>query len=241
VTTAAIIVIGNEVLSGKVDEQNARFLIKELRALGVELRRVSMIRDDVDTIADEVRALAPQFDHVFTTGGVGSTHDDVTLEGVAKGLGVPIERSAELESLIHAHFRERVTDSVLRMADLPRGATLLGADLLVVPVVRVRNLFVLPGVPEFVRSKFEVLRPLLRDRPIALRQIDLSVGEDRIAELLREALAAVPGIEIGSYPRFDEADYKVRVTVESKESAAVDRGIDFLLARLDPSVVVRVH
>src|SRR6266481_5614905 len=95
--TAGIVVIGNEVLSGKVDEENARFLTKELRDLGVKLMRVAIIRDDVDTIAQEVKSHAAQFTHVFTTGGVGGTHDDVTFEGVARAFGIPIVRNKELE------------------------------------------------------------------------------------------------------------------------------------------------
>lgn len=241
VATAGIIVIGNEVLSGKVDEANARFMIRELRDLGVALERIAIIRDEVGEVADEVRRMAPRYDWVFTSGGVGATHDDVTLEGVARGLDVPLERHPDLERLIRTHFKSRVNETVLRMADVPRGTQLVGLDALIHPVVRVQNLIVLPGVPEFLRAKFEILRPLLQGEPFVLRQIYVRVGEDHIADLLRDALAAVPGIEIGSYPRFDDADHRVKITVESRERALVERGIEFLLARLDREVVVRVE
>ncbi|MCC7386669.1 MAG: competence/damage-inducible protein A [Deltaproteobacteria bacterium] len=239
--TAGIIVVGNEVLSGKVEEENARFMVGELRELGVDLLRIAVIRDDVAAIAAEVRTMAPLFDFVFTSGGVGATHDDVTLEGVAQGLDLPLQRHGELEALIRSHFRGRTNDAVLRMADLPAGARLLGTAELIHPIVHVRNIFVLPGVPQFLRAKFAYLKPMLRGAPIVLRQLFLRVGEDAIADLLREALASVAGLEIGSYPRFDTDAYKVKVTIESRDRAAVDQGVAFLLARLDPADVVRVE
>jgi molybdopterin-biosynthesis enzyme MoeA-like protein len=127
------------------------------------------------------------------------------------------------------------------MAEVPRGTELIGIDELIHPVIRVQNFFVLPGVPEFLRAKFEILKPLLQDKPFFLRQIYVRVGEDRIADLLREALAAVPEIEIGSYPRFDDSDHRVKITVESRDRGAVDRGIDYLVARLEAEIVVRVE
>jgi molybdenum cofactor synthesis domain-containing protein len=240
--TAGIIVIGNEVLSGKVEEQNARYLIRELRALGVQLERVVIVRDEIDAIAEEVARMAPRHRWIFTTGGVGATHDDVTMEGVARGLAVPLERNADIERLVRGHFKERVTDTVLRMADLPKGAELVGLGELLHPVVRVQNFFILPGVPEFVQAKFPKLRSLLQDRPFVLRQIFVSVGEDRIADLLKDALVAVPGIEIGSYPRFDRsADHRVKITIEARDEALVQRGVEYLLGRLEAAIVVRVE
>lgn len=240
-STAGIVVIGNEVLSGKVEEENARFLIRELRALGVELMRVAIIRDELGEIAREIKAMSEAYDYVFSTGGVGPTHDDVTMEGVALGLGVPLVRSAELEATICGHFGARVTASVLHMADVPEGTELLGQGTMLHPITRVRNIYVLPGVPEFLRAKFNFIKAGLADRPIVLRQVWVRVGEDAVGDHLREVLAAVPGLEIGSYPRFDTPEFKVKITIEAKDAALVDRGVAELLRRVPAGDVVRVE
>jgi molybdenum cofactor synthesis domain-containing protein len=242
VGTAGIIVIGNEVLSGKVEEANATFLIRELRPLGVDLHRVSIIKDDPQVIADEVRQMSARFAHVFTAGGVGATHDDVTMVGIARGFGVPLVRHAVLEEILRKHYQERITDIVLRMADVPEGTVLLGVGDLRFPVISVQNVYVLPGVPEFLRSKFEVLRPLLRQKAaFKLRQIFVRIGEDQIAELMRQTQDALPGLEIGSYPRFDTDEYKVKITVESRDPDLVERGMQRLLAGIPPADVVRLE
>jgi molybdenum cofactor synthesis domain-containing protein len=242
VGTAAILVIGNEVLSGKVEEENARFLIRELRPLGVDLQRIVVIKDDPDAIAREVRAMSERHAHVFTSGGVGGTHDDVTMEGIAQGFGVPLERHPELEALIRRHYKERTNEDMLRMADVPKGAVLLGVGEILFPVVAMKNVYVLPGVPEFLRMKFEVLRPRLRQASVfTLRQIFVRVGEDAIAALMRQTQAALPGLEIGSYPRFDTAAYKVKITVEARDPELVALGMKRLLEGIPPADVVSVE
>ncbi|MBI2378496.1 MAG: competence/damage-inducible protein A [Deltaproteobacteria bacterium] len=241
-TTAGIIVIGNEVLSGKVEEANARLSIRVLRSLGVQVCRVSMIRDEVDEIAAEVRAMSPRYDHVLTSGGVGPTHDDVTMLGIAKGLEVPLVRHPEIVALMERVYpRERITDRVLRMADVPEGTKLVDAPGLKFPVVRARNVFILPGVPEFFEVKLQAIRDVLAsDTRFFLKEIFVSTSEERIADVLESAQTANPGIEIGSYPRFDDADHKVRITIESRDQSIVERGARAILERLAPEDVVRV-
>jgi molybdenum cofactor synthesis domain-containing protein len=239
-STAGLVVIGNEVLSGKVDEENARFLIRELRELGVMLMRVVFIRDDVDTIARDVREMADSYAHVFTSGGVGSTHDDVTLTAIARAFGVDLEENAELIDMLREHYGDRLNEAVLRMGRLPQGAELIGGGELRYPLVKVRNVFVFPGVPIFLRMKFEVVKKLIRGTPFVLRQVFLNVGEDRIAEPLTEIDRAFPEVEFGSYPRFDDADHRVKLTVEGRDPEQVAAGLEALMTRLDPSWVVRV-
>src|SRR5207249_4156658 len=122
--TAAVLVIGNELLSGKVEEANVPVLARTLRALGVELRRVVMVLDHIPTIAREVKELASTHDWLFTSGGVGPTHDDVTIEAVALAFGVPVVMSPLMESMLRDHYRERITEGHLRMALIPAGAAL---------------------------------------------------------------------------------------------------------------------
>jgi molybdopterin-biosynthesis enzyme MoeA-like protein len=127
------------------------------------------------------------------------------------------------------------------MADIPEGSELLGRDVLIHPLLKVRNVFVLPGVPLYFRRKLEFLKPLVAASPIVLRQLFVRVGEEIVGDVMRAALVAEPAVEIGSYPRFDDADHRVRITVESRDAAAVERALAFLVARVAPSDVVRVE
>src|SRR3989454_6207661 len=151
--TAGIILIGNEILSGKTVDANAAYLCRELRELGVEVRRVVVIPDEVSLIAEEVAAFSKAFDLVFTSGGVGPTHDDVTIEGVARALGVAVVRHPELTGLLRQHYGERLNEAHLQMAEVPEGAELLGAEALRLPTLVMPNVDVLPGVPRVFLQK----------------------------------------------------------------------------------------
>lgn len=237
---AAILLIGNELLSGKVEDENARYLTRELRALGVTLARVEIIPDDADEIAATVRTLAARYDHVFTSGGVGPTHDDVTLPAVAAAFGMTIARNAELERLLRAGAGARLHERDLRMADIPTGARLEygargpGATW---PVVVVGNVWVLPGVPSIFRRKFEIVRELFRAAPIHARAVYSRDGEGPIAAFLDEVVAEFPTVEVGSYPQPDAADHRVKITLDGRDRAAVDAATARLVARLGPAVV----
>lgn len=235
--TAAIVIIGEEILSGKVDDENARFLLRELRGLGVAVRRVEVIPDDVEEIAQTVRLLSGRHDHVFTSGGVGPTHDDVTLPAVAAAFGMRLERRAELEPLIRGGLGAEFHERDLRMADVPDGARLVYGEGNTWPVVAVRNVFVLPGVPVIFRRKFEALRGLLRAGPIFSRAVYSRVGEGKIAAALDAAVAAFPQLSIGSYPRLGEADHKVKITIDGRDRTAVDGAVERLRAGLGDAFV----
>jgi molybdenum cofactor synthesis domain-containing protein len=240
-STAGIVVIGNEVLSGKVDDENARYLIRELRALGITLNRISVIRDDLATIAKEVRETSDANTIVFTSGGVGATHDDLTMEGVARAFGVPLVRDPVLLGLLEKHYRDRKSDAVLRMADVPEGTELVGVGETIFPIVKMRNVYVFPGVPSYFKMKFEFLKSRLRETPFVLKQIFVSVGESMIADAMTDVQNAHPLVEIGSYPRFDTTEYRVKITVESHDEPSVSSAIAALLQRFDPAWIVRIE
>lgn len=238
--TAGIVLIGNEILSGKVVEANAAYLSREFRELGVNLRKISVIPDEVDLIAREVDEFHRAYDWVFTSGGVGPTHDDVTIEGVAKGLGVPVVRHPALVARIEQYYGDRVNEARLKMAEIPQGALLLAEDALIVPVVVVRNVHVFPGVPDIFRRKFEAIRERFRERPFLLRSVYVRIGEGSLAEHLNAMLRVFPDLQCGSYPEFTNPEYRVRVTLESKEPEYLERALRDLLGRLAPDAVVRV-
>ena len=189
--TAGIILIGNEILSGKIADANAAYLCRELRALGVDVRRITVIPDEVQLIAEMVAEFSRDFDVVFTSGGVGPTHDDVTIEGVARAMAVPVIRHPTLVELLERYYRGKVTEAALRMAEIPEGAELVGGETVRFPTVLMHNVYVLPGVPEIFRAKFEALRERFRDEPIHLRNVFVSIGEGTLADFLARLPADV--------------------------------------------------
>lgn len=239
-TRAEIVIIGNEILSGKVADEHSAFLCREFRALGVDVRRVEIIPDEVDAIADAVRAAWERADLIVTTGGVGPTPDDVTIAGVARGLGRPVVRHPELESLVRALYGGQPLKAVERLADVPEGATLVSAPGLRVPVVVVEKLYIFPGVPETLRRKFHAIKSRFREAPFHLKRMYLAVGEEPIASALDDALAQFPALLLGSYPAFDRRDYRVLLTLESKDLRYLTEAHAYLLARLPQGAVVRL-
>ena len=238
--TAGIILVGNEILSGKIRDENAAYLCRELRALGVDVRRIAVIPDEVAVIAEEVAAFTKAFDLVFTSGGVGPTHDDVTIEGVARAMAVPVVRHPELVALLERYYRGKVTEAALRMAEIPEGAELLTGGTLRFPTILMRNVYVLPGVPEIFRQKFDALRERFRDQPIHLKNVFVRIGEGTLADYLNRLLESFPLLQLGSYPEFSNPEYQVKVTLESRDRSYLEQALGDLLARLPTDAVVKV-
>ena len=237
---AAIVAVGNELLSGKVADTNTPLLVRELRELGMPLLETRTIPDDVDYIGATFREVSARYEVVFSSGGVGPTHDDVTFLGLARGFGVPLVRNADLARDIAAFYGDATNEPLLRMADLPEGAVLLREQNLVIPVVLVRNIYVLPGEPNIFRRKFKAIRDRFRRTPFHLRRVFTNQGEGEIAVALDETEKRF-GIAIGSYPRYDAADYQVMVTLESKDGEKVEAALAHLLERLEKGAIVRVE
>jgi len=238
-TTAGIVLVGNELLSGKIADTNAAYLCRELRSLGVDVRRVSMVPDEVTVIAQEVAVQSQSYDVVFTSGGVGPTHDDVTIEGVARAMGVGVVRHPRLVAILEAHYGSRLSDAHLKMAEVPEGAGLVGGEPVRFPTILMRNVYVLPGVPEIFRRKFEALRERFRGEPIHLRSVFVRVGESLLAEHLNGLLAEFPRLMLGSYPEFANPEYKVKVTLESRDRAYLEDAVAAFLRRLPTGSLVK--
>ena len=239
--TAGIVLIGNELLSGKVTDTNASYLCRELRALGVAVRKISVVPDEVDLIAAEVSEFSRAHDVVFTSGGVGPTHDDVTMEGVARAMGVPVVRDPRLVALIARHAKGPLNDARLKMAEVPEGAELVAGEQLMFPAVVAGNVYILPGVPEIFRQKFEALKERFRDSPYFLASIFVGIGEGTLADYLNDLLRKHPELMLGSYPEFSNPEYKVKVTLESKNRALMEQAVAELLGRLPADAVIRVE
>jgi molybdenum cofactor synthesis domain-containing protein len=241
-TTAAVVIVGNEVLSAKVQDENGPYLARRLHELGVELTALHCVPDRVDAIVETLLLERRRVGFVLTSGGVGPTHDDVTLGAVARALGVPLHRHPEMERVLremHArhHRGAPLPDAALRMAELPEGTELLGDPEF--PTLVASRVVMLPGVPSFLRHQFERVAHLFSGEPYRLVSLYLSLGEDHLALPLSAVAEAHPSVEIGSYPRFDAADHRVRVTIEGRDAQRVHDAARAILATLPPGAVVR--
>jgi molybdenum cofactor synthesis domain-containing protein len=237
VPTAGIVIIGDEILTGKFADENAAFLIGELRALGVELRRIVVIPDVIEDIAATVPDFAARFDHVFTSGGVGPTHDDLTMAGIAQGFGTRVVREPVLEDKVRGYWGAKLAAPNLRLADVPEGAELVYGRDLVWPVVAYRNVFILPGVPALFRRKFVDIRDRFRSEPMTVARVYLDAEEGQIAGDLDAVVAAFPAVRIGSYPRFSERDFKVLITLEAHGADDVAGALAMMVERIGSRVV----
>ncbi len=236
--TAGIVVIGNEILSGRTRDENAAYFLKELRSLGVDVRRVSVIPDELPAIRDEIRSASIQFDYVFSSGGVGPTHDDVTIAGIAAAFERGICRSPELETTLRGYYQENLTDAMLRMANVPEGFSLVQDNRMWFPVILVENVYIFPGVPEILASKFEHIKEIFREDPYFTEDMFLTVEEGHIADVLHEVLERFPDLLLGSYPTFTNPNYSVKLTLESKSQDYLDGARQFLVERLGARSIV---
>jgi molybdenum cofactor synthesis domain-containing protein len=230
--TAGIIIIGNEILSGKVQDVNAAYLLRELRLLGVDVKKVSVIPDEVDTIALEVATFSRLFDVVFTSGGVGPTHDDVTIEGIAKAFNRRVVRHHELERLLRGRYRGELNEARLKLTEVPEGAVLIREDSLWLPAVAVENVYIFPGIPDLLRQKFDSIKERFREQPYFLRKVYVKESEGSIAACLHTILREFPELMLGSYPDIHNLSYKVMVTLESKDDEYLRMALERLLAML---------
>ena len=238
VRTAAVLVIGNEILSGKLADRNVHFIANQLASIGISLRRVIVCPDEVSTIRDDVRQLSATHDVVFTTGGVGPTHDDLTYQAVAAAFDVPTTLNAELEGLIRERFGEKTTVQHLRMAEVPEGSELVVGKNIRWPTVCKGNVYVFPGVPEIIVAKFASILARL-DQGIRFFRSDvlLLCDEFEIATELDAVDQNFDDVQIGSYLNWKGEVYRVRLTFEGTSRSRVQEAIDALVATLDKALI----
>lgn len=231
--TAAALVIGNELLSGKVEEANVHVLARTLRGLGIELKRVVVILDDIDEIAREVAALSASHDWVFTSGGVGPTHDDLTVEGVAKAFGVGVKEDPVLAKMLRDHYKERCTEGHLRMALVPETATLESSEEIRWPTIRLHNVWLMPGVPEIFRMKLPVVVGRIGSgKGFVSRAVFTKMDEGDLKPLLDDVVARFPDVGVGSYPKWSDPSYRTKLTFDGRDVERVDAARNAFVALL---------
>jgi molybdenum cofactor synthesis domain-containing protein len=219
--TAALIVIGDEILSGRTQDKNVAQVATWLNDQGIRLVEVRVIPDDMARIGETVNTLRAAHDYVFTTGGIGPTHDDITVDAIAAAFGVPVVVNPEARAILEEYYRDRpfnLTESRLRMARTPEGAELIANPSSGAPGVRMDNVYILAGVPHIAASMLEALTGKLEGgRPVVSVTVGTRAPESDVADLLRETEAAHPGVAIGSYPFFKEGRYGANFVIRSED------------------------
>jgi molybdenum cofactor synthesis domain-containing protein len=238
--TAGIIIIGDEILTGKVQDYNSFFMAQELWSHGIQLCRISIIPDIIDEIAGEVRDFSSRFDYVFTSGGIGPTHDDVTIEGISRAFSVPAVVDATLKEILHVKLGN-LSPEQLKMAEVPEGAELVNDENLSFPLIKFRNVFILPGIPQLLRKKFFAIEKIFDEPSVHLKKVYLNESESKVAPVLNDIVKRYKNVKIGSYPVIDNEEYSVMVTIESLDDVSLTTALKDLLEKMPAGKLVRVE
>ena len=222
IVTAALIIIGNEILSGRTRDANLQYIAEHLNEIGVRLIEVRVVPDDSATIAEAVNALRSRFDYVFTTGGIGPTHDDITAASVAEAFDVPLARNADAVARLESFYAGGdldINEARLGMADMPAGAVLVDNPVSGAPGFQLENVFVFAGVPKIMQAMFEGVRHrLIGGAPMLSRTIAVDLPEGAIAAVLAALQDRHEGVEIGSYPYYRSRTFGVKLVLRSTDT-----------------------
>ena len=236
IVTAAILVIGDEILSGRTQDKNMVWLAGQLNEIGVQLREARVIPDIEAEIVAAVNALRAKFDYVFTTGGIGPTHDDITADSIAAAFGVGIDFHPEAMALLTRHYETsgiKFNDARKRMARIPDGASLINNPISKAPGFRIENVYVMAGVPTIMQAMFAEIAPEIHGGPKMIsRTIGAGLPEGRVAEKLGALQKLYPDVSMGSYPYFREGEVGTNLVLRSIDKAALDAAYDELAAYL---------
>ncbi len=234
--TAALVVIGDEILSGRTQDKNVAQLASWLNVQGIRLAEVRVVPDVQAAIVEAVNALRARNDYLFTTGGIGPTHDDITVDAIAAALGVEVVIHPQARAVLERYYETRggLTDARLRMARVPEGAELIPNRMSGAPGIRIGNVFVLAGVPHIAAGMLDALTGTLEGGlPVLSHTVGSWVAESEVAEMLRDTERAHEGVAIGSYPFFRDGRVGANFVVRATEQARVDACIAALIAGLE--------
>lgn len=226
--TAGFLVIGDEILSGRTKDKNVGFLADYLTAIGIDLCEVRIVPDVTERIVEAVNALRARYTYVFTSGGIGPTHDDITADSIAEAFGVGIDVDPRARAILEAHFPPgQLNPARLRMARIPDGADLIENAVSKAPGFRIGNVHVMAGVPSIMQAMLDAIAPTLKTgRKMLSRTIDADLPESRVAERLRDIQDEFPETLIGSYPRTTDGRFTTQIVVRSRDEAIMNRAAD---------------
>nr|WP_295373264.1 molybdopterin-binding protein [uncultured Sphingosinicella sp.] len=234
--TAALLIIGDEILSGRTQDRNVASIATWLNLQGIRLAEVRVVPDVMAKIVAAVNALRAENNYLFTTGGIGPTHDDITVDAIAEATGVSVEVHPKARALLEAYYETRggITDARLRMARVPAGATLIENRMSGAPGIRHGNIFILAGVPHIATLMLEALSGTIEGgKPLISRTIGCWIPESEVADILRETEQAHEGCQIGSYPFFREGRVGANFVVRSTDQDRLDACVEDLIGRLE--------
>ncbi|MGE4062273.1 MAG: competence/damage-inducible protein A [Rhodospirillaceae bacterium] len=224
--TACVLIIGDEILSGRTQDANLKYFASRFAELGVRLKEARVIPDDADVIVDTLNAARMRYSYVITTGGIGPTHDDITVSCVARAFGRQVIRHAEVVRRMTAYFGDRLNDARLKMAEVPDGpdVSLIESEATIAPGFRIENVFVLAGVPSIAQAMFEALVPQLqRGAPMLSGNVGSAVREGDIAAGLTDIQNRYPHVAIGSYPSMRSGGFHTSIVARSTDRAEIEK------------------
>jgi molybdenum cofactor synthesis domain-containing protein len=228
--TAAVLLIGDEVLSGRTKDKNLGFIADYLTALGIDLKEARVVSDEEADIVAAVNALRARYTYVFTTGGIGPTHDDITADSMAKAFGVDISHHPEASDILLRHFAElgrEANEARMRMARIPHGATLIKNSVSKAPGFRFENVFVMAGVPKVMNAMMDEIAPQLSGGVVVVsRTIRFEGGEGDIAKPLKEIQEKWPMLSVGSYPFESERGFSTNLVLRGRDAAALAEAVE---------------
>lgn len=229
--TACLIIIGNEILSGRTRDKNLAHIAIRLNDVGVQLREVRVIPDVEATIVDTVNAVRTQYNYIFTTGGIGPTHDDITTASIAKAFGVAVYRHPEAVAMLKSYIpADKLNEARLKMADVPVGGELVPNPVSAAPGFRMENVFVMAGIPNIMQAMLEAILPLLEGGdPVQSVSVTTNLPEGTIADGLTDIQNRYPDIDVGSYPRFVDGKGITTLVFRSPDTAQIRKAADELV------------
>jgi len=235
--TAGLIVIGDEILSGRTKDVNIGAVADFCTDLGIDLKEVRVVSDETDAIVEAVDALRHRYTYVFTTGGIGPTHDDITADAVAKAFGVALPINAQAREMLEARWKEtgtEVNEARLRMARIPEGADLIVNSVSAAPGFRIGNVHVMAGVPIIMRAMLEALAPTLKGgKKVMSVTVRAAVGEGTVGGPLAELQALYPDVKMGSYPQMGKGPLMTELVLRSTDAALLEEAAEKVRAMVD--------
>lgn len=239
--TAGIVIIGNEILSGMIKDSNSMFMSRGLSAHGVKVDRMTIVPDEIDAIKETIRQFSNRFTYVFTSGGIGPTHDDVTIEAISGAFNVQPVVNQYLKSLLHERFGDHLTSENLKMAQVPDGAEIIMDQCLKFPLIKFKNVFILPGVPKLLRAKFFVSTKYLGNNALFVKKVYVARCESEIATFLNEVAAFHRTVTIGSYPSGKNGCASVLITLEAYQKRQMEKALEHLTLGLPDKSIIQIE
>jgi molybdenum cofactor synthesis domain-containing protein len=225
--TAKILIIGDEILSGRTQDTNSNYLAKALSIRGIRVLKIEVIPDDLILISQWVHQNHGLADYIFICGGIGGTPDDVTRSAVARGVGVELQRNPTAEKLLKEYYKERANEDRMSMSDLPEGCELITNNVTKAPGFKIKNIYVFAGIPQILHDMFENIKNELEGEPLFEEELNLKVGEGDIAKFMKQINKEFPLVELGSYPSLssDKKGYKTQLVFRAPDSKLVSLAV----------------